>query len=224
MNNISNLDHLTRMTRRREFDDGLIDFVYGGIFLVLSLAGGLFFSATGLRWLVTALLYSREITIIGLIGVVSFVILFISGGRRIVERIRRTMIWKERGFVKSLRWQVSWPINLLASAFAILMIIMAAWLMVRGLIALEIFLRAFIASMGIATGIVYFGVGYELRLARYKWVGIVGALSSALILILPTSFSVSWLIFGIAWMVVLTISGLWALRQSLQALEERNSD
>lgn len=222
INHISNLDNLTRGTRRREFDDGLMDFVYGGVFLILSLFGWLFFSPTGMRWLVTALLYNREVTMIGLLSLVPLLLLLIFGAKRMVDRIRRSIIWEDSGFVKSLRWQVSWPINLLAGVVSIIMIIGALLLMIRGSLSQEAVLRALVSSMGVATGIVYFGMGRELNLRRYKWVGIAGAVFSALILIMPISFSVSWLLLGIFWMAVLFLSGLWALRQSLLALEERN--
>jgi len=223
MDHISNLENLTRVTRRREFDDGLMDFVYGSFFLLLSLFGWLFFSSTGLRWFFTALLYNREVTIIGLVALVALFILFISGAKRIVARIRESVIWKDRGVVKSLRWQVSWPINLLAGLVSIIMIIGAVWLTIRGSLSQEAVLRALVSSMGVASGIVYFGMGKELGLPRYKWVGVAGGMFSALILIMPISFSVSWLLLGIVWMAVLSISGIWALRQSLLILEERNS-
>ena len=32
MNHITELDNLTKATRRREFDDGLMDFVFGAVF------------------------------------------------------------------------------------------------------------------------------------------------------------------------------------------------
>ena len=224
MNHVSNMDRLTHLTRRREYEDGLMDFVYWSVFLILCLFGWLLFSPTGMRWLVTALLYNREVTIIGLLTLLPLLILLVFGAKRIVDRIRRSIIWKDSGFVKSLRWQVSWQINLLAGVVSITMLIVAVWLMIRGSISQEAVLRTLVSSAGVATGIVYFGTGKELNLRRYKWVGIAGAVFSVLILIMPISFSVSWLLLGIVWMSFLSLSGLWTLRQSLLALEERKSE
>jgi DNA-binding transcriptional ArsR family regulator len=191
MNHISNLDNLTRTTRRREFDDGLMDFVYASTFLIISLLGWLCFSPKGIRWLATALIFNREITIIGLISLVPLLVLLIFGARRVVDRIRRSIIWVDRGFVKALRWQVSWPINLIAVVVSIIMIITAVGLMRRGSIGQDAVLIALVSSIGVATGIVYFGMGIELKLLRYKWVGITGAVLSVLLIPMPISFSVS---------------------------------
>jgi hypothetical protein len=220
MDHISEIDQLTRVTRKREFDDGLIDFVFGGTYLMICLANWFFFSPTGLRWIATALLQDRQVTIIGLIALTSFFIVMIFGARKIVDRIRRATIWRDRGFVKSLRWQVSWQTNLAAVGAAISMIVIAGWMMAKGIIDQEAILRVLVSSAGVATGIVFFGIGSELKLQRYKWVGIAGGGLSMLIMVIPTAFHVSWLLAGIIWMAVLSISGLWALRKSISAFEE----
>ena len=220
MDHISEIDQLTQATRKREFDDGLIDFVFGGTYLIICLACWVFFSPTGLSWIARALLQNREVTIIGLIALISLFILMIFGARKIVERIRMATIWRDRGFVKSLKWQVSWQTNLAAVGAAITMIIMASWMMQRGMIDPEAVLRVLVSSAGAATGIVFFGIGSELKLQRYKWVGIAGGGLSFLIVVIPTAFHVSWLLAGIIWMAVLSVSGFWALRKSISAFEE----
>jgi len=220
MNHINDLDNLTRMTRRREFEDGLMDFVFGIVFLGVGTLSWVTFSEVGMRLFIRALLWNREITIIVLLTLIALSFLVIYGARRVIERIRRSVLWKERGFVKSLRWQVSWQTNLLAGGVAIVIILAAFWLMTRGAISQEATLRALVCAAGVATGIVFMGVGKELRLRRYEWVGLVGSVFSAAILIIPISFSQAWLLLGVLWMVVLTLSGSWALRGSLATLEE----
>jgi hypothetical protein len=224
MNHITEFDNLTKATRQREFEDGLMDFVFGGTILMVGLLGWFFFSSLGLRLFFVGLIKNREVTIIAFIAVIALLILFIFGARRMIERIRRKTLWKNQGFVKSLRWQVSWQINTLASAVGIAMIVIAVWLMSNGYVIQEIVLRTLVSSTGVATGIVFFGMGKELELQRYKWAGIVGGMLSTLVILMPISFSISWLVLGIGWIVVLTVSGSWALRKSILALREQNSE
>jgi hypothetical protein len=224
MDLINEIDNLTRKARRREFEDGLMDFVLALTFLFLGALGGFLLSPLGLRWYFTGLLWNREATILGEIGFFALLILVLFGARRLIAYIRRQSLWKNRGFVKSLRWQVSWKINALASGVLIAMFVIAFWLMLNGSISQESVLRTLVASAGVATGIVLFGVGKELELGRYKWVGFAGGAFSALIIPTPLSFSSSWLALGVGWMIVFVISGVWALQKSLAALREADSE
>ena len=224
MDHITKIDHLTRVTRRRDFEDGLMDFVFAGIFLFLGASCGFFTSPVGLKWYLTHLIRNREITIIAEIALLPLFILFVFGARRIIERIRRKTLWKHSGFVKPLRWQVSWKVNALASGVLIAMLVIAFWLMTNGAISQESVLRTLVSSAGVATGFVFFGMGKELSLQRYKWVGVVGGTLSALIIPIPVSFSTSWLALGTGWMIVFVISGTWALRKSFEAFREGDSE
>jgi hypothetical protein len=224
MDLIDQIDNLTRRTRRREFEDGLMDYVLALTFLLLVAMCGFIFSPVGMRWYATQLLRNREVTIIGEIGFFALLILVLFGARRLIAKIRRNTLWKNLGFVKPLRWQVSWRVNFVASAVVIAMLIVAFALMRGGLVNSDFVLRMLASSTGIATGIVLFGVGRELELGRYRWVGIIGGLSSALITLLPLSFSAAWLTLGISWTVIFTVSGTWALRKSIAALGEADSD
>ena len=85
-------------------------------------------------------------------------------------------------------------------------------------------LRTLVAAAGVASGIVLFALGRELELNRYRWVGIIGGASSALILLVPLSFSSAWLTLGIGWTIIFAVSGTWALRRSLAALREAERD
>ena len=224
MDHISKIDNLTRVTRRREFEDGLMDFVFAGAILSLGLLAGFFTSPAGLKWYFTNLLQNREITIIAEIALLPLFILAVFGAKRMIAHIRRKTLWKNRGFVTPLRWQVSWQINALASGVLIAMLVIAFWLMRNGLVSNDFVLRTLVSSAGVATGFVFFGMGKELELQRYRWVGVLGGILSALIILIPMSFSSSWLALGIGWMIVFVISGLWALQKSLVALREEDSE
>lgn len=215
----TDFDQLTQSTRRREFEDGLLDFTMAGIFLVSGLIGWLLFSEWGMRFYLIALIQNREMTILGLVLLLSLLAFLILGARRLIEKFRRNIIWRDSGFVKSLRWQVSRRYSLLAVAVVIAMVLGSFALMLRGLVSQEAVLRALVSSAGAATGIIYFGLGTDLSIQRYKWVGSIGGLGSTLILFLPSSFSISWLMLGITWLVILSISGIYALRHALGNLE-----
>ncbi len=101
------LDVLEKTTRRREFDDGLMDFAVGVIFLVLSLLAWFLFSQDGLEWYTLSLVNHRTLTLVGLLGVAALVITGPVGLRRLIEHLRISIIWTDSGFIKPLNRQTS---------------------------------------------------------------------------------------------------------------------
>ena len=217
MNTISDLDHMTLNTRRREFDDGYVDFVVAGMVLLLTLLNWLIFSFTGIRWLVMALQWNRELTIIGLLALLPLFYLLIVGARKLVDRIRYRSLWKNSGSVKPLHWQVHWSTSLAAGLVFIVLIAMALFLMSRGTIDSGVVLRVLVSATGVATGVSYFGLGNEIKLSRYRWVGLAGMLLSIALMFVPLSFPVSWLVLGLVWGFVLAASGAWGLWKSFDS-------
>jgi hypothetical protein len=224
MNNIDEIDNLTRQTRKHEFDDGLVDILYGLVFLIIGLGGWFLFSAVGLRWFAVALVQRREITIIALLALLPAFWLAIYGSRRLVDWIRRSYLWTETGYVEPLKWQVRTSVTLAAGFASIALIILAIWLMATGSLSEEAVLRTLAASASMGTAIVYLGTGIDLRFRRYEAVGIAGLVLSAIVLGQSASFAESWLLVGVGWMIILVVSGLWALRQSVLSLAESPSD
>jgi hypothetical protein len=224
MNNIDEIDNLTRETRKREFDDGLVDILYGLAFLIMGLGGWFLFSTEGLRWIVVALVQRREITIIALFALLPAFWLAIYGSRRLVEWIRRSFLWTETGYVEPLKWQVRTSFTMAAVFASIALIIVAVWLMAIGSLSEEAVLRTLAAAASLGTAIMYLGMGIDLRFRRYKAVGTAGLILSVIVLSQPASFSQSWLLFGVGWMTILTVSGLRALRQSVLSLAESPSE
>ena len=211
MKDIKELDRLTKATRRREFDDGLVDFVFGLLFLTLGLFCWFILSTNGMRWYLTAFIWNRDIALISSLLALGLLILLLAGSRHLVEKFRRDYLWRDLGFVKSLNIQVKWQVQLIATVVAVSMILIGFWLALRGVISQETALKLLIASAGVATGIVFLGMGIELKVVRYHVVGWVGILCSILPLFFSLSFSVSWLVFGVTWMVILALSGSWGL-------------
>lgn len=220
MKKLTDLDTLTRETRKVEFADGLVDITFGVIFLVLGALCWFIFSETGLRLYITALILNREITIMVVVLVISLFILLAFGSRRVVQKIRQDKLWKKSGFVASLRMQVRWPIQLAATGIAIIIIVTSFILMLKGVLTKDAVLQALVLAAGLATSVTIIGLGFDLKIKRYLPVGICGILISMAILLSGLTFSTSWLVWGISWMTILVISGIWGLRQ-YQAADRR---
>ena len=215
MQPIAQMDKLTQATRRREFLDGLRDIHIGWVILLLGALNAFILSRAGMRLLIHSLLYDKSLTIVGLLGLVGLLLLLIFGAERIIERIRRTRLWKESGFVKPLRWGFNRGFTILSTAILLLIVVGGVWMMARGLLSQEATLRSIPAASGFALGITFLGVGQSLKIRRYLWVGLAGILASIPIFFIRLSFGQSWLWLGVAWAIILFASGAWALRRAL---------
>ena len=224
MNHPIDLDGFTKATRRREFDDGLMDYAVGGLILVYCLLAWFIFSPAGLEWYVLAIINYRTITIIGLIALEASLIIGLISVRKIIDHIRITKIWKDSGHIKPLHRQTSWLVILSSVVVTLGMVIFASWLRAVGTIDIESVLRTLVSSTGIGTGIIYIGISASLDVKRYLIVGLIGGMISLLILFLHVSFSNAWLILGIAWTIILCVSGTRALKQVLSVNKVYSND
>ncbi len=91
------LDELTRQTRRQEFVDGLNDLQTGLIFLLMGALGAFLFSTAGMTLYIQALIWNRELTILGLLALLALLVLLAFGSRRVVEYLRGQVLWKGQG-------------------------------------------------------------------------------------------------------------------------------
>ncbi len=224
MDHLAELDNLTKATLRRDFDDGLMDYFFGGTLFIISLAGWFFFSKFGIVWIAKNMIRNREITTLVLFSWIPLFLLFTFGARRIIENIRKNKYYENQGFVKPLRLYGSWQYNALAIAIYIFIIFFASRLLLNDSVSLETFLRTLVSSIWITTAILFFGMGKQMDLNRYKWVGVTCGLFSALLIFIPVNFSISWLLNGIVWIIVLIISGSLALRKFLVVLREQDRE
>jgi hypothetical protein len=216
---IEQIDGLTRQTRKREFDDGLVDILFAIGFLVFGVGEGYFFSEAGLIRLATALVQQREITLLLLLAIIPAVLLAIFGVRRLMMRIRHSLLWKGLGYVEPLKWQVSTPINVAAAICSLGLIGLAVAFQAGGSFGEELILRSLPAATSLGTAVVYFGMGMDLTLKRYQVAGLAGLLLSVCVLGLPVSFSTAWMIFGWGWFFLLASSGIWGLVTFLSSRE-----
>ncbi len=215
---------LTRQTRRFDFEDGLTDLQVSALFLVMSLGAAFFFSTAGLTRFTKALILQREITLVALAGIFGCFILGAFGSRRLIARVRREYFWKDRGEIVPLPVQVDKWVTVLSAAVFLILMIFGLWALLRGGSDDQAILRLLVAASGVATGIIYLGMGRSIRLNRYLPVGIVGGLLSGVLFFIPLTWSESWLGLGAIWTTVLLISGLSALRRTRLSMAEANHD
>jgi hypothetical protein len=218
------LDNLTHQTQRREYLDGLRDLHIGIIILILSLLNWFVLSPAGATLLMKAVLYDKNLTTVGLIGILALIVLIAFGSERIIERIRRASLWKESGFVKPLRYGFNKWMIVAATAALLAIIIGSTWLMSMGVLSQDIALRSIPAASSLGTGILFFTMGRSLKIHRYQMAGISGALLSIFLYLYPLSFALAWLFLGIGWALILLTSGIWAFRLALSELRQGAAD
>jgi hypothetical protein len=209
------LDELTRQTRRQEFADGLSDLLTGLVFLVLGGLGGFLFSTAGMTFYIRALVWNRELTILGLMALLALFAVVAYGGRRFVHLLRSKVLWKDQGQAVPLRMQARWPALAAATGVAVILIIAGLMYIPPSEFGLAAGMRILAAASGLGTGILYFALGRELGLRRLQWAGLVGGLLSAAIFLLRLTAAESWLALGGVWAATLSVSGGLALRRRL---------
>ncbi|MCK4899460.1 MAG: hypothetical protein KAS38_11810 [Anaerolineales bacterium] len=218
MNERIDLDSLTRNTRKLEFEDGLNDLQNSLVFLLLSLFGLLTMSTAGITLYMRALIFNEEITIIAMLALIPLFVLITFGARSLIARYRKQVLWRDLGEVEPFRWQVDRRASVLATVIWLVVVIAGLVVFVENPMDLDATMRLVIAAGGIATGVIYFIIGQTLAIARYRWVGLIGGLLSAVLILAPLNIGQSWLTFGLIWILTLMISGISALRGTLMKL------
>lgn len=214
MTSLHDCDELTRSTRRIEFRDGLQDFQNAITFLLLGSIGGLTLSEWGMEFYLRAWIFKREFATLGLIGLFALFLLAVFGLRRLMHWIRRRYLWPSRGHVEPLKWQVNRSASVLSVAIWMVVFLLGIVVVDGAGLKLEQGMRAIAGASGVATAVLFYSLGHDLRLIRYQWVAAAGALLSLAILFLPLTSSESWLFFGLFWATMLLISGGYALYKS----------
>lgn len=227
MNNQTDIEGLIRKTRQYEFVDGLRDLQIAAIMAFFVVFSWFVFTLTGVRWYLRLILFIKDIFgswapwIDGLLFLlITFSILGVS--LWLMRAMRRKWLWRESGWVKPLRWQVPRRVSVLSVVIVLGGIGLAIALFVADMVEASFILRMLWVATGWAFGYTLVGVGREIGLKRYTWLGAVGGIASTVLFFLPlTSGQIAIVLYG-AWALVLGISGAIALRRALVTNKQVN--
>lgn len=206
---------LIRRTRQYEFSDGLRDLQLA---MMVGLGGVMVWFVFSPMWagLLGQLLmrYGRWAAWAGLLWVL--IPALVAWGMVLVMRLlRRRWLWAQTGNVTPSRMIVPRRVNLIAAAILLVGIGAGVILWTQGVVDDAFALRMLWAATGWSFGYTLFGVGREIGLSRYIWIGLIGGVASSLILLLPISFGQAALVLGLGWCAILAASGAFTLRQAL---------
>lgn len=144
------------------------------------------------------------------------------GIQRIMEYVRRRWLWRESGMVKSSQTLVPRRFSVVATIVFIGTLILGFTLqptLKKG----EWFAWSLIlVAIGWSFGVVLIGLGRNIEISRYVYMGFIGGLASIAILLYQTSYTGAGLVFYIGWGLILLISGSIVLRQAWTEVKEES--
>jgi hypothetical protein len=229
MNKQTDIEGLIRKTRQYEFVDGLRDLQIALIMAFFVVLAWFVFTLTGLRWYLRLILYLKETfgNWAPWIDALLFLLIIFSvlgGSLWLMRAVRQRWLWRESGWVKPLPWQVPRKVTILSVAIFLGGLGLAIALLVADRVEASFVLRMLWVATGWAFGYTLVGVGREIGLKRYIWLGAVGGIASTVLLFLPFTFGqVAIVLYG-AWALVLGISGAIVLRRALVTNKQVNHD
>lgn len=229
MNKQTDIEGLIRKTRQYEFVDGLRDLQIASIMAFFVVLAWFMFTLTGVRWYVRLILYFKDTFgswapwIDGLL-LLLFIFAVLGGSLWLMRAVRQRWLWRESGWVKPLPWQVPRKVTILSVAIFLGGLGLAIALLVADRVEASFVLRMLWVAIGWAFGFTLVGVGREIGLIRYIWLGSLGGIASSVLLFLPLTFGqVAIVLYG-AWALALGISGAIALRRALATNKQVNHD
>lgn len=221
------IDTLIRKTRQYEFVDGLRDIQMAAIMAIMGAFAWFSLTLAGMQWYVRLILNLKEI--FGnwtpwINGLVYLLILFavIGGSLWIMRILRRKWLWRESGWVKPLRWQVPRRITVLSVVIILSGIVLSLILLYAGKVDKSFVLRMLWAATGWGFGYTLVGMGREIGLKRYVWLGACGGLASTAVIFLPLTFGQTATVLYGAWTLALGVSGAIVLRRASTAIRQAN--
>lgn len=227
MNKQTDIEGLIRKTRQYEFVDGLRDLQIAAIMAFFVVFSWFVFTLTGVRLYLRLILFIKDI--FGswapwIDGLLFLLIIFsiIGVSLWLMRAMRRKWLWRESGWVKPLRWQVPRRVSVLSVVIVLGGIGLALALFAADRVEASFILRMLWVATGWAFGYTLVGVGREIGLKRYIWLGAVGGIASTVLLFLPLTFGQIAIVLYGAWALVLGISGAITLRRALVTNKQVN--
>jgi len=221
------IDALIRKTRQYEFVDGLRDLQMAAIMAIMGAFAWFSLTLARMHWYVRLILYLKDT--FGswarwINGLVYLLILFavLGGSLWIMRVLRRKWLWRESGWVKPVRWQVPRRITVLSAVIMLGGIVLGLILLSAGKVDMSFVLRMLWTATGWGFGYTLIGMGREIGLIRYVWLGAFGGLASTAVLFLPLTFGQTAIVIYGAWTLALGISGAIVLRRASTAIRQAN--
>jgi hypothetical protein len=216
----TDIEDLIQETKRYEFVDGLRDLQLAVLMAFFGAFAWLSLTLIGMRWYVQWILklaetFGRWAALISGLLYILMLLVLLGGTLWVMRFLRRRWLWRESGWVKPLPWQVPRKVNILSAAILLAGIGLAVGLLITGKVDESFVLQMFWAATGWAFGFTLVGVGRELGLKRYLWLGSVGGIASTVVLFLPLDFGQTAIVLYGAWALALGISGAITLRRAL---------
>jgi hypothetical protein len=221
-----NVEELIRRTKRYEFDDGLRDLQMAVAWVGMGVVSWFVFELPGVwlpffirladvaggwaRWTSMLLVFLPALAAIGMLALTTYA--------------RRRWLWRASGTVKPLRRPTPRRVAVIATAVWLLSVLLSIELRRRGLVGDQFVLRMLVVAAGWATGYWLVALGRHIAMPRYVWLGVVGGLASTPVLFLSLTFGQTWLVFGLGWGLILSVSGGLALRRRLSSLRGVGDD
>ncbi len=216
MTNLPDVKRILTETRRYEFADGLRDIQMA---ILLGITGAV-------TWLVLQPFWMNILTDWGQkfgrgAAWMGLLVVFVAplaawGMVALMNLIRKRWLWRESGIVKPARWVVPRRVTVLSSVILIAGLVLSIAARRAGWVEDAFVLRMFWAATGWSFAYTLVAMGHELGLSRYIWLGGIGGAMSTSLLFLQLTFAQIALVFGLSWGLLLALSGIITLRQSVR--------
>lgn len=206
---------IQRRTVRYELADGVRDFQSAMWILVIGFYGWLMWDMPQV-WLPAMVdLMDWQGELFGWILILTFglgiPIILIEGSLRLMnEYVRRRWLWRETGFIKPKRMIVPRPTLFIAFAIMIVTFVGGIFLAIQLEDPWIIFRSIFVGS-GFEMAFMYFSLGGQFEIKRYRMVALGGLIGTLALAPLSVSVGLHALMICAFWTVILLVSGVSGL-------------
>ncbi len=219
MTSPSDVKQLIHDTKRYEFSDGLRDLQLA---IILGIGGVVTWLVLQPLWMSTlrnlVQKYGRGAAWLG------FLVVFLAplaawGMLALMNAVRKRWLWRESGMVKPSRWIVPRRVTVLSAVILIAGLALTFLARRQGWVEDSTVLLMLWVATGWSFGYTLIGMGRELDLPRYIWLGAVGGALSTILVFLQLTFAQVALVFGLSWGLLLSASGILTLRRAIATKE-----
>lgn len=221
------IDALIHKTKRYEFVDGLRDLQLAVLLAFFGVFAWLSLTLIGMRWYVQLIInlvetFGRWAALISGLLYLLVLLVLLAGTLWVMRFLRQKWFWRESGWVKPLRWQVPRRITVLSAVIMLGGVVLGLILLSTGKVDKSFVLRMLWTATGWGFGYTLIGMGREIGLRRYIWLGATGGLASTILLFLPLTFGQTAIVLNGAWALALGISGVIVLHRASTAIRQAN--